>query len=243
MTRAAVTLCLSLTALAALAAPVPKPKDGAFAQPGWDRRIDPDKGCKFTRARDTLTVEVPAKDHDLDGRRSRVNAPCFVRDVAGDFRAEVRVKGDFHASEKSTATSGPSYSAGGLVVRLADEAQTLIRFELGAARVEGKKCAYLALKELQAKSWGGALTTLYDTREHWPLKAGAKQAHLRLELKGRWFTASCSADGQTWKHYSGVAVARPPAKFKVGVIACNTSNGRLEVTFDRFKLTRPAKGK
>lgn len=61
------TLLCPLLACAALAAPVPKPKDGAFRR-GWDEVTDPDKDCQFTFRPDCLALAVPGEPHDLDRR-------------------------------------------------------------------------------------------------------------------------------------------------------------------------------
>jgi regulation of enolase protein 1 (concanavalin A-like superfamily) len=230
--------CCTLAACAALAAPVPKPRDTVFYKPGWDRPVDPDKDCKFRVAsRDRLTIEVPAKDHDIDGNRKRDNAPRLLRTFEGDFRMEVRVSGDFHATPLATADGAGSYSAGGLVVMLGDKNETSLRLELGRARYEGEALAYVALKSFSAKATGSVTALATETGEGWPLKRGATEAYLRLERRGGMFHPSFSPDGKTWTRHTNLGIGKPPEKLKVGVIALSTSKGALKVTFEQFKLT------
>ena len=63
----------------------------------WDK-VDPDGDCKFTPQKDALAIAVPAKDHELVPDRGRMDAPRLLRDVAGDFTAQVAVSGDFRPS-------------------------------------------------------------------------------------------------------------------------------------------------
>jgi hypothetical protein len=51
-------LVLFLAACAVLAAPAPKDN--------WERPIDPDHDCKFDMSGDTVTMELPGGDHELD---------------------------------------------------------------------------------------------------------------------------------------------------------------------------------
>ena len=114
-------------------APVPKAKLIEFYKPGWDRPIDPDRDCKFRASRDSLTIEVPAKVHDLYANFKLANAPCLLRDVTGDFTVEVRVSGPFHATEKSTLQGQPAYTTGGLLIDSGDAATGNFRFEVARA--------------------------------------------------------------------------------------------------------------
>jgi regulation of enolase protein 1 (concanavalin A-like superfamily) len=231
-------VCCSFAACAALAAPIPKPRGGELGKPGWDAPIDPDKACKFTKGDGSLTIQLPAKDHDVDGNRKRNNAPRLLRNFEGDFRMEVRVSGDFHASAAASAPGASSFTAGGLFVLLGDEHESSIRLELGRARYEGEALVYVALKSFSVKATGSVTAIATETGEGWPLKRGATQAYLRLERSGGTFIPWYGPDGKKWTKSTTLGVGRPPAKLKVGVIALSTSKGPLKVTFDRFKLTK-----
>ena len=65
--------------------------------------MDPDGDCKFVVAKNALTIDAPAKDHNLTVESGVMNAPRLVRDIAGDFTAQVSVGGDFNPVGPSTA--------------------------------------------------------------------------------------------------------------------------------------------
>src|SRR5262245_43971475 len=99
MLRCLCLLCCPVLFSLALAAPVPRPKEGAFEK-GWGRPRDPDKDCKLTLGATSLAIEVPGKPHLLHrgGQRPLLNAPRLLRGVEGDFVAEVRVTSDWAVS-------------------------------------------------------------------------------------------------------------------------------------------------
>jgi hypothetical protein len=232
------TLLCCLAAGAALAAPVPKGKDEAFRSAPWGKPIDPDKGCTFTFARDSLTLKVPGGEHDLSEGRRRWNAPRLLRGVEGDFVAEVRVAGAFRASEKAAAPDARSDVRAGLLV--IDEKRKLhVHVVFGASRTEGgRRCPFALFTGVDEKKT--FVMNLSEDEPGWPLPAGAKGAVLRLERRGKHFTGSLSADGKTWRRFERIDVALP-RKLKVGVAAFSNSNDPFTVTFDRFQLK--AKGK
>ena len=99
MSRPLCAVAFFLTACAVVAAPVPADRPWIT---GWDKAVDPDMDCKFTRDKEALTIEAPGKDHDLGVERGLMNSPRLLRDVEGDFTAQVRVGGDFRPSSEST---------------------------------------------------------------------------------------------------------------------------------------------
>ena len=88
MNRIFLTLVPLLPVCITLAAPAPVNRPWVT---GWDKPVDTDKDCKFTRDKDTLTIEVPGKDHNLAIERNLMNSPRHLRDVEGDFVAQVRI--------------------------------------------------------------------------------------------------------------------------------------------------------
>src|SRR5262249_13147808 len=139
---------LGLVVTAVLAAPVPAPKD-ELHKPDWDR-IDPDKDGQFSKARDALTIELPAKDHDIDSDRKLFNAPRMVRQYVGDFRLEVRVSIDIRGMPATAAPVTSLSAAGGLIVLLGEDGESSLRLELGRARNDqGASCSYVAVYHLE----------------------------------------------------------------------------------------------
>src|SRR5262245_4320096 len=90
MPRFAAAVLCALTALPVTAAPAPPPQPWLT---GWDRPVDPDGDCLFHRHGEVLALTVPGKTHLLNGQGK--NAPRLLRDVEGDFAAQVRVSGAF----------------------------------------------------------------------------------------------------------------------------------------------------
>jgi regulation of enolase protein 1 (concanavalin A-like superfamily) len=230
--------CLIAASLG-LAAPVPKPKAGKFYKPGWDNPVDPDKDCKFTQTSSSLTIEVPGTYHDYYPTLRRVNAPRLLRPVEGDFTVEVRVKGNFHASQQSTAGRfrWPLTTAG-LVVEAADKSLASLRLEFGTQRLLGKGEPIGF-----AGSWhadADAATGQYGnetSKDLYPFGDGAKVAFLRLERRGDRFSFWLSPDGKKWTVFPPSREWPFPARAKVGLIVTSSSDGPLKVTFDQFKLT------
>src|SRR5262249_36323812 len=67
----------------------------------WGSAVDPDGDCTFTIKPNALTIAVPGSDHVLGVERGRMNAPRVLREITGDFIAQVRVAGDFPAGART----------------------------------------------------------------------------------------------------------------------------------------------
>jgi regulation of enolase protein 1 (concanavalin A-like superfamily) len=233
---------LSLCLTAALAAPVPKSKDSsAFKGPGWGKPIDPDKDCKFTFKTGSLTIEVPAKGHEFKWvGKEKSNAPMLLRDVAGDFEAEVRVTAD--PAQLRGAAPG-AYLGAGLVVVSTGKGATTLLLDFGKRLGEEAPLTYLWFSQ------DGTGPYLSPGRKGWPLAPDAKAAYLRLRRQGGRLVAAAGPDGARWPgnfNYffkdDSRSYALPAGKVKVGLFARSTSGGKFKVTFDKFKLT-PLKAK
>lgn len=128
MLRRIYSLLFLLIASAIFAAPAPKGS--------WER-VDPDKDCKFDIKGNTMTIELPGGDHDLDPKRGRFNAPRLMREIEGDFIMQVRVCASFCPSAKSTVDGEDPRVAAGLLLIPAGE--NCIRLEYKAYRRKGKQ--------------------------------------------------------------------------------------------------------
>jgi hypothetical protein len=141
-------LLWGLTAWAVLAAAAAE--DAPF-ETGWNKPVDPDGDCKFSRDKGVLTIEVPGRHHDLGVENGNMNAPRLLRDVEGDFTAQVRVDGYFRPTITSTFNKAVPFVSAGLVVMDGDktyarlERSGLFRAEqfsqavLWELRADGKK--------------------------------------------------------------------------------------------------------
>jgi regulation of enolase protein 1 (concanavalin A-like superfamily) len=221
-------LCASAYFLAACAVTAtPVPADRPWIT-GWDKPVDPDMDCKFTREKDTLTIEAPGKDHDIAIERNLMNSPRLLRDVEGDFTAEVRVGGDFRPSNGSTTDERIPFVGAGLLL-MADD-KTYVRLERAALVKGGETKAYANWELRQDGNW-----VLHGEEKILPLED--KATYLRLTREGGHVLGSVSQDGKDWKDLNALEV-KLPAKVKIGVAAGGTSMDVFTPHFDQFKLTQ-----
>jgi len=233
-----VVLCWT-AACAAPAAPLPKPKGGPF-DAGWDRPIDPDKDSVVTRKSQWVTMELPGgKPHLLHrgGQWPLLNSPRLLRDVEGDFTAEVRVTSDWNNLSvlSSHRIRAPQVRAG-LVFLPAHKSEEAGHYSMQyGARREGKalvRFTYIELDDLSC--------ICPQTAEPRLPPAGAKSVYVRLVRKGKSVSGWVSADGRRWLKQGSNNEEPPdslPERGKLGLVACSTSLAKFKVTFDRFKLT------
>jgi len=225
MSRSFCVLASFLIVCAALADPAPVNRPWVT---GWDKPVDPDKDCKFIRYKDTLTIEVPpGKNHGLAVEIDLTNAPRLLRDVEGDFVAQVRVEGTFLPSENSSNRQRLSFIGAGLV--LMKEERTYIRLERAALHVRGEIKHYTNWELREDGKWLLAGNTGVQ-----PLEDEA--AYLRLQRKGDKLLASVSHDGKEWKELKPLEV-KLPAKLKLGVSLSTSSMDAFAPQFDQFQLT------
>jgi regulation of enolase protein 1 (concanavalin A-like superfamily) len=63
-----------------------------------------------------------------------------------------------------------------------------------------------------------------------------KAIYLRLQREGDCLLASVSQDGERWTELEPLDL-RQPAKIKIGIAACSTSDVQFRPRFDDFHLT------
>lgn len=234
MPRACCVLLLLLVVCQVLAAPAPEP-----FKSGWERAVDPSRDCKFVIKGDRLTIELPGGDHELAPKRGRFNAPRLLREVNGDFVAQVRVSSSFHLSAKSSIDGEEPSVAAGLVLIPADE--NCIRLEYGTYRKKGDQ-----RRGVNYRMRGGLIYNM----EVWGWMPGREEAgtptegqiYLRLERRKDVIYHFISFDGENWVDDFNVGpIEDLPRKVKVGLAACSTSTEPFKATFDQFKLIRSRK--
>ncbi len=225
MHRAALVLCALVAAAAGglLGAPVPFPRPGLRGPwvKGWDQPVNPLGGCRFHRSGDRLTITVPGNGHELDACEGRLNAPCLLRDVRGDFRVQVRVEGrGLGATPVGEAQRAGILVTDGNVFLLlkghADEVQVELSRYRGAFRLGWGKTI-----------WGQAISV-------------EKPIYLRIERRGQDVSADYSLDGKEGTPTAMAPVPHPTQlkhTVKVGVFAECTAPGTFKAVFDQWKLT------
>jgi serine protease Do len=216
---------------------VPPPLAGAPSQPaaagppvvlsfenGWDKPADPDGDCKIAPSKEALSIELPAKRHDLTGEPAARNAPRLLRDVTGDFSAQVRITGDFKPAGPSTAPGGSPLVGAGLVAMAADG--TYLRLERACLDRNGTMEPQIN-EELRANGRQQASTM--------KLLPEDQTVYLRLRRLGDRFFSSMSRDGKEWVDLPFQDLNLPP-ELKLGVEAVTTSAGAFKPRFDDFRL-------
>jgi regulation of enolase protein 1 (concanavalin A-like superfamily) len=219
---AALLLVVLVAGVVVTAAPAPQSKP---AQPsrvwlaGWDQPIDPLGDCRFERKGERLTITVPDKGHYLDPRARRLHAPRLLRDVQGDFVAQVRVGGVCRLTTPPGLMD--AFQRAGLLLT---DGTTFVSFQRNAALTVGYEVPHLYFNCPGHTLWR-------------PCPALARTAYLRLERRGEKLTLKVSEDGERWEVEVGEKVPLPE-NVKVGIIAETTAPGPFRPVFDQFKLTR-----
>jgi hypothetical protein len=218
---------------AANPAPPPKPvryRDGATV-PEWGTLIDPDGDCTIERhPPGYVSIKVPDTLHEINPTKEKRNAPVIIRPVEGDFRAVVRVTGEFRPDAASNSQISSPFFGAGLVLWV-DDGNLLVLARNAWSRGEEYSC-FPPLFELfengrpprptnpsvgPASLFQGDSTSLY------------------LERKGDVVRGAYSNDGQNWLGWRETTVTLPQ-RASVGITAWSTAAKPLVVTFDRLQI-------
>lgn len=221
----------------AMAAPAPEP----FVS-GWCTPVDPDNDCKVTRGRGVLTIKMPGGDHDYDTARKRLNAPRLVRECAGDFQIQIRIRIDSSPSAKSAIKGLPSFVAAGILVIPPDTFWELfLRFQYGVAGAGTGVDGFATQLSRDVK--GGSRTCTNNKRlGDWPFGSRPEIVYMRLERRHELLLCKISPDGELWATIGGGTLKGLPSKLKVCLAAYSTSTEPSKVRFDQLKIIR-GKGK
>lgn len=192
----------------------------------WGTAVDPDRDCDFSVRNDTLTLTVPGSDHVLGIERGKTNAPRVLREVDGDFTAQVKLSAKFATNAISLVVGRRSFQCAGLL--LWQDSGTYIRFEF--AHMVADQTYDFASFELRRE---GRFEIPSDALGH-PLPGGT--AFLRLERRGIRITTSESSDGTHWNSVGAMTVKLPP-KVLIGMIAGNNTSSPLTAEFSDFTVS------
>ncbi len=198
---------------------------------GWDKPVDPDGDCKLVADKGSLTIVVPGKHHNLGVEKGMMNAPRLLREVSGDFTAQVRVGGDFQPGAVSTTPEYLPFLGAGLVLMAGD--QTYLRLERAVVNRGGPLDAYVNWELRRA---GRALPAFGNAA----LSEPDQPTYLRLRRQGDRFLASFSQDGQNWDGLQALDL-KVPSAVKVGVAAVSTSAEPFKANYYDFRLTESGK--
>jgi regulation of enolase protein 1 (concanavalin A-like superfamily) len=192
---------------------------------GWGQAVDPAKDCKFHLDGDRLMIEVPGTKHDLSAEVGDMKAPRVLREIEGDFIAQVKVSGNVRHGGGRTSDEYLAYHGAGLILWL-DE-RTYVRLERAAiVREEGGPYHYgnfeLRKDSQRATTGGNAEIPDQDT-------------YLRLEKRGDRILGATSPDGIHWQYFDPIPVELP-RRIKLGFAAINTSTEAFKASFAELEI-------
>lgn len=192
---------------------------------GWGQIVDPEKDCQFRLDGGRLTITIPATKHDLSVEAGDLSAPRVLRDIEGDFIAQVKASGNVKHSGAGTSQVYLPYHGLGLL--LWQDERNYVRLERAALGRGGGGVHY------------GTFQVRKDGRPTNPLEAELpdQDLYLRAERRGNRIQGAVSPDGVRWRYFAPVTV-NFPQRIKVGVDAINTSTERFSPVFSELEIYR-----
>jgi len=197
--------------------------------PGWGKSEDPVGDCKFTIARNKLTIQVPPKEHLLDAERGVMNARACSRRSRGISSSRSRCRStSLRAPRARSKSARRSFGAGLLLLK---DDKTYIRLE-SAHMISGgtDELSYLNWEIRKDGSWDRQ----GDASE---MPLSDKEVYLRLERRDGKVYCGVSTDGAKWSSLEPIEVELPK-KVHVGIAACHDTNTGYAPEFSEFKLFR-----
>jgi hypothetical protein len=201
---------------------------------GWGTLIDSDNDCTIKEEAGKLAITVPSGTHDLNMKVGGMKAPRVLREVDGDFIAQVKVSGEFDPGDQAADSDTTSFNGAGLL--LWQDEKNYLRLERNAwwSRQDKATACYSPLIEYYLDGEYQGTRPKVDSAEFFK----ASSTWLKLERRGDKVTASYSHDGQEWTMAKEIMV-EIPQRIQVGVAAVNTSKKPFAVEFEEFRVTGP----
>jgi hypothetical protein len=191
----------------------------------WGGAIDPDGDCRIERdpQENKLTIFVPGKSHLLSTEIGRMNAPRVLREVEGDFDANVRVAGINHPGAKASTTAYAPFHGAGILIW--QDGANYVRLEIAADLRHGTPRPYINFEYRK----DGALAASSG------MKNGDGSNRLKVERRGNEISAAFSPDGAHWTSFPPL-LARLSGRLRVGVVAISSSTKPLVVELTGFEV-------
>jgi regulation of enolase protein 1 (concanavalin A-like superfamily) len=198
---------------------------------GWGRVIDPDGDCKFSIEKGRVAVAIPGTVHALSAERGQTNAPRILREVEGDFIAQVKVSGVCPPRSSSLVPARRPFRAAGLLIWL--DAGNYIRLGQAGMVFDGKNLTYANFESRKDRRF----ERVGDASEH-PLDG--EETYLRLERRGGTVIASVSPDGTRWTTLKPLPLDMP-SRVQIGIASTHNTSSPFEPWFEGFKLYQETK--
>jgi regulation of enolase protein 1 (concanavalin A-like superfamily) len=203
-------------------------EDPLVTIPGWGGAFDPVGDCSIKSVETSLRVDVPGTLHDLSVERAQITAPRILREIEGDFVAEVTVAGDVSPHGDKTSTYALPYHGAGLLIWL--DRDNYIRLER-AAILRGKDNVfhYVNFEQRTSANMEGSFST--GTPDG--------TTTLRLDRRGAHVTAAYRVGDQDWvKLQKWMGVYSWDKSLKIGVAAVNTSTAPFTAEFQDLRVVK-----
>jgi hypothetical protein len=195
-------------------------------KPGWGKSVDPDGDCKQTWNGGTLTIAVPGKVHELQGKAvGKQNAPRTVVERTGDFAMNVKASGKLAPKPVAAGSKFAPYQGGGILAWQGND--YFIRME--RAKLLGPNGQQLTYINFEYHGQYGAMPI--QQKQLRP----DETVHLRMERRGNKVVGLMSGDGTSWTTM-GETFLPTDKPLQVGVAAVNSSEAPLTAEFSDFKF-------
>ncbi len=229
MHRFTLAVLLLPIAAAAMALPVRVDRERVKLEKEWGTVEDPDGDCTFRADLGRLSIVIPGTPHALSAEISKMNAPRLLREVDGDFHAQVKVAGAFPADPRCLIPGQWAFYGAGLVVWQDDKNYVILkRARMRILPSEQWRC----FPSFQLRSGG-------TVARHWRNQDGTldetKPAWLRLARRGTTVTASYMQAGDGWKELPPLQIDFD-AKVRVGVDAVQNTPAGYEAIFESLRI-------
>jgi regulation of enolase protein 1 (concanavalin A-like superfamily) len=227
---------LTAASIALVAAPVPRERDEDRMKRIYGTVIDPDGDCSFKMAGEKLRIRVDGPHFLLRGRWS--NPVCVMREVEGDFSAEVRVDCSKPPEWKRPPDVFDTFAYAGLLVWPDEDNELDLargwRSESLGGRVHVSshynQTGRGRVEWFGVRADGSPDGTVTDE----------KPTRLRITRTRDRFSCSYKSDGGDWVS-AGEFDLEFPARVKVGVYVELYAGNGFEADFDQYTVTRPKK--
>jgi regulation of enolase protein 1 (concanavalin A-like superfamily) len=193
---------------------------------GWGRLVDPDGDCKVSSENGRVTIMIPGTVHALSAELEKMNAPRILREVDGDFIAQVKVSGVVPPRDPSLVPSRRPFRSAGLL--LWRDAGHYIRLERAGMDLDGRSVTYANFELRKDRRF----ERVGDAFEH-PLDG--EETYLRLQRRGQTVIASVSPDGTHWTSLEPLALEMP-RRVQIGIAAVQNTSAPFETRFEGFKV-------
>ncbi len=229
MHRFTLAVLLVPIAAAATALPVRVDRERVRLEKQWGIVEDPDGDCTFRADLGRLTIGIPGTPHALSADIGKTNGPRLLREVDGDFHAQVKVAGAFPVDPRCLMPGRWAFFGAGLLVWQDDK--NYVRFERARMHLvpSGRWRCYPSF----AMHSGGRLVREWQNQDG--MLDEAKCAWLRLVRRGTTITASYRQDGDGWKELPPLQIDFG-AKVRVGVDAVQNTPAGFEAIFETLRV-------